>query len=189
LAGGWCWFVLREEYRWLVAGGWFVLREEYCWLISQANMTERSDQATLDCYSRRCRWPSVVDRYVCARVEHFVGGTSGPAHNKTQKRQVPGSCAGTRVVRATAVGVARSRPATATCVINCCGGCEGSLGIYGAREPVHEVHLLFTPSSSFSSCHGRRRLAHRRRGRLFLPVVAPSSIDLPPAHAASKPRV
>jgi hypothetical protein len=20
LAGGWCWFVLREEYRWLVAG-------------------------------------------------------------------------------------------------------------------------------------------------------------------------
>jgi hypothetical protein len=26
---GWCWFVLREEYCWLVAGGW--------WLISQAN--------------------------------------------------------------------------------------------------------------------------------------------------------
>jgi hypothetical protein len=37
VADGWCWFVLREEYGWLVAGGWFVLREKYCWLISQAN--------------------------------------------------------------------------------------------------------------------------------------------------------
>jgi hypothetical protein len=34
LAGGWCWFVLREEYCWLVAGGWFVLREKYSWLVS-----------------------------------------------------------------------------------------------------------------------------------------------------------
>jgi hypothetical protein len=23
---GWCWFVLREKYCWLIAGGWFVLR-------------------------------------------------------------------------------------------------------------------------------------------------------------------
>jgi hypothetical protein len=28
------WFVLREEYCWLVAGGWFVLREKYCWLVA-----------------------------------------------------------------------------------------------------------------------------------------------------------
>jgi hypothetical protein len=34
VADGWCWFVLREEYCWLVAGGWFVLREEYCWLVA-----------------------------------------------------------------------------------------------------------------------------------------------------------
>jgi hypothetical protein len=39
VAGGWCWFVLREEYCteeycWLVAGGWFVLREKYCWLVA-----------------------------------------------------------------------------------------------------------------------------------------------------------
>jgi hypothetical protein len=27
------WFVLREEYWWLVAGGWFVVREKYCWLV------------------------------------------------------------------------------------------------------------------------------------------------------------
>jgi hypothetical protein len=26
---GWCWFVLREEYCWLVAGGWFDVREKY----------------------------------------------------------------------------------------------------------------------------------------------------------------
>jgi hypothetical protein len=34
MADGWCWFVLREEYCWLVAGGWFVLREKYCWLVA-----------------------------------------------------------------------------------------------------------------------------------------------------------
>jgi hypothetical protein len=34
VADGWCWFVLRDEYCWLVAGGWFVLREKYCWLVA-----------------------------------------------------------------------------------------------------------------------------------------------------------
>jgi hypothetical protein len=34
VADGWCWFVLREEYCWLFAGGWFVLREKYCWLVA-----------------------------------------------------------------------------------------------------------------------------------------------------------
>jgi hypothetical protein len=34
LAGGWCWFVLREKYCWLVVGGWFVLREKHCWLVA-----------------------------------------------------------------------------------------------------------------------------------------------------------
>jgi hypothetical protein len=27
VADGWCWFILREEYCWLVAGGWFVVRK------------------------------------------------------------------------------------------------------------------------------------------------------------------
>jgi hypothetical protein len=42
VADGWCWFVLREEYWWLVAGGWFDVREKYCWLwlISQANRAQ-----------------------------------------------------------------------------------------------------------------------------------------------------
>jgi hypothetical protein len=34
VADGWYWFVLREGYCWLVAGGWFVLREKYCWLVA-----------------------------------------------------------------------------------------------------------------------------------------------------------
>jgi hypothetical protein len=34
VADGWCWFVLRDEYCWLVAGGWFVVREKYCWLVA-----------------------------------------------------------------------------------------------------------------------------------------------------------
>jgi hypothetical protein len=47
VADGWCWFVLREEYCWLVAGGWFVLREKYCWLVAdkpseQAGESSRS---------------------------------------------------------------------------------------------------------------------------------------------------
>jgi hypothetical protein len=29
VADGWCWFVLREKYCWLVAAGWFVLRDKY----------------------------------------------------------------------------------------------------------------------------------------------------------------
>jgi hypothetical protein len=34
VADGWCWFVLKEKYCWLVADGWFVLREKYCWLVA-----------------------------------------------------------------------------------------------------------------------------------------------------------
>jgi hypothetical protein len=34
VADGWCWFVLREKYCWLVADGWFVLRVKYCWLVA-----------------------------------------------------------------------------------------------------------------------------------------------------------
>jgi hypothetical protein len=49
---GWCWFVLREEYCWLVTGGWFVLREKYCWLVAdkpseQADYIRTNVHATL----------------------------------------------------------------------------------------------------------------------------------------------
>jgi hypothetical protein len=49
VADGWRWFVLREKYCWLVAGGWFVVREKYCWLVAdkpseQAENVECSDR-------------------------------------------------------------------------------------------------------------------------------------------------
>jgi hypothetical protein len=34
VADGWCWFVLREKYCWLIVADWFVLREKYCWLVA-----------------------------------------------------------------------------------------------------------------------------------------------------------
>jgi hypothetical protein len=34
VADGWCWFVPREKYCWLVVGGWFVLREKHCRLMA-----------------------------------------------------------------------------------------------------------------------------------------------------------
>jgi hypothetical protein len=47
VADGWCWFVLREEYCWLVAAGcWFVLREKYCWLVAD----KPSEQAETSLY-------------------------------------------------------------------------------------------------------------------------------------------
>jgi hypothetical protein len=46
VADGWCWFVLREEYCWLVAGGWFVLREKYCWLVAD-KPSEQADALVL----------------------------------------------------------------------------------------------------------------------------------------------
>jgi hypothetical protein len=44
VANGWCWFLLREEYCWLVAGGWFVVREKYCWLLAD-KPSEQGDDA------------------------------------------------------------------------------------------------------------------------------------------------
>jgi hypothetical protein len=44
VADGWCWFVLREKYCWLVAGGWFVLREKYCWLVAD-KPSEQADSS------------------------------------------------------------------------------------------------------------------------------------------------
>jgi hypothetical protein len=43
VADGWCWFVLREEYCWLVAGGWFVMREKYCWLVADKSNEQGVD--------------------------------------------------------------------------------------------------------------------------------------------------
>jgi hypothetical protein len=42
VADGWCWFVLRQEYCWLVASGWFVVREKYCWLVADKSSEQGS---------------------------------------------------------------------------------------------------------------------------------------------------
>jgi hypothetical protein len=65
VADGWCWFVLREEYCWLVAGGWFVLREKYCWLVpdkpsEQADSLKNCIQRLLYFLRNRpSRYPSI----------------------------------------------------------------------------------------------------------------------------------
>jgi hypothetical protein len=41
VADGWCWFVLREKYCWLLADGCFVLREKYCWLVAVGGLPEK----------------------------------------------------------------------------------------------------------------------------------------------------
>jgi hypothetical protein len=46
VADGWCWFVLREEYCWLVAGGWLVLREKYCWLVADNRANKLENMAS-----------------------------------------------------------------------------------------------------------------------------------------------
>jgi hypothetical protein len=50
---GWCCFVLREKYCWLIVGGWFVLREKYCWLVAD-KPSEQADGGTIP-YSLQCR--------------------------------------------------------------------------------------------------------------------------------------
>jgi hypothetical protein len=60
VADGWCWFVLREEYCWLVAGGWFVVREKYCWLVAD----KPSEQGECSCMYSRCIHGSAVTQRV-----------------------------------------------------------------------------------------------------------------------------
>jgi hypothetical protein len=48
VANGWCWFVLREKYCWLIAGKpseqALVLREKYYWLVTD-KPNERGQKA------------------------------------------------------------------------------------------------------------------------------------------------
>jgi hypothetical protein len=47
VADGWCWFVLREECCWLVAGGWFVVREKYCWLVADKLVADKPSEGSI----------------------------------------------------------------------------------------------------------------------------------------------
>jgi hypothetical protein len=48
VADGWCWFVLREEYCWLVVDGWFVVREKCCWMVADKPSEQGSLSQFLD---------------------------------------------------------------------------------------------------------------------------------------------
>jgi hypothetical protein len=54
VANGWCWFVLREKYCWLVVGGWFVLREKYCWLVADKPSEQVCTVKTKDNFNSLC---------------------------------------------------------------------------------------------------------------------------------------
>jgi hypothetical protein len=67
VAGGWCWFVLREKYCWLVVGGWFVLREKYRWLV-EAKRTGRGEKEEYRGPARPCNKGTPLDhklQYSC----------------------------------------------------------------------------------------------------------------------------
>jgi hypothetical protein len=52
LFGGWCWFIPREKYCWLVADGWFVLREKYCCLVADKPNEQAASRPVQSPYSR-----------------------------------------------------------------------------------------------------------------------------------------
>jgi hypothetical protein len=61
---GWCCFVLREEYCWLVAAVWFLVREKYCCLVAD-KPSEQGEAATQAHPSDACCWgyPKNSDNY------------------------------------------------------------------------------------------------------------------------------
>jgi hypothetical protein len=56
VADGWCWFLLREEHCWLIAGGWFGVREKYCWLV--ADKKEHGADPTEAAAGPGAPWPA-----------------------------------------------------------------------------------------------------------------------------------
>jgi hypothetical protein len=67
VADGWCWFFLREEYCWLIAGGWFVLREKYCWLVAD-KPSEHAVSLSID----RIKRPEIKPTRLCTCMQHLL---------------------------------------------------------------------------------------------------------------------
>jgi hypothetical protein len=88
LADGWCWFVVREKYCWLVAGGWFVLREKYCWLVA-----DKPSEQGASGWSGICIFPwshdGTTGEYGRSRreVEERIPLDSSPDYRATPRRQ------------------------------------------------------------------------------------------------------
>jgi hypothetical protein len=82
VADGWRWFVLREEYCWLVAGGWFAVREKYCWLVADKPSEQGAStdvvRVRLQLHPtpghRRRRWQAKINCVAAGKV------AGGPRH-------------------------------------------------------------------------------------------------------------
>jgi hypothetical protein len=73
VADGWCWFVLIEEYCWLVAGGWFDVREKYCWLVADNWMCR---------LQKHCATTAI---HVC--VQNFLAGRRETQEDRHRRRR------------------------------------------------------------------------------------------------------
>jgi hypothetical protein len=80
VADGWCWFVLREKYCWLIDVGWFVLREKYCWLVADkpseqgARLREEGGRFSAILVRAACRVPMASSS--CAPSPWVTNGSS-----------------------------------------------------------------------------------------------------------------
>jgi hypothetical protein len=65
VADSWCWFVLREKYCWLTAGGWFVLREKYCWLVADKPSEQGASRSSPGDVGEKKRDRREKERWIC----------------------------------------------------------------------------------------------------------------------------
>jgi hypothetical protein len=75
VADGWCWFVLRGKYCWLVAGGWFVVREKYCWLVADKPSELPAVENPAHIYNRSTNFFSlvrIVARFLVGKIDKCV---------------------------------------------------------------------------------------------------------------------
>jgi hypothetical protein len=78
VADGWCWFVLREEYCWLIVGGWFIVREKYYWLVADK---PREQGCLCPVFFKQERLsqtaPAAAHEPICSRVNASSHGGAG----------------------------------------------------------------------------------------------------------------
>jgi hypothetical protein len=96
VADGWCWFVLREKYCWLVAGGWFVAIEKYCWLVADKPSEQGESQvmthpiAGFCCNGATCPACSLIQK-------HFARHRLSSFQSIESKKKVTGRVASPRL--------------------------------------------------------------------------------------------
>jgi hypothetical protein len=78
VADGWCWFVLREEYCWLVAGGWFVQREKYCWLVADKPSEQAEGPDTYGLTTAAARTDALALKSICRSDSDWLTHITAP---------------------------------------------------------------------------------------------------------------